>query len=147
MDKGIYCLVFFTRGCTARIGAVGEIAFAAGWYIYIGSALGSGGLRRLERHIGLAGKRDRRPKWHVDYILTDNRFLLKYAVSALTEHRLECGLARSLGGIGIAGFGCSDCSCATHLFYRDKDPLSGITDKFHDLDLEPVVQRLITRKR
>lgn len=62
MDKGVYCLVFHNPACTVRIGALGEIAFRKGWHIYVGSALGSGGLKRLGRHIALAADKDKRPK-------------------------------------------------------------------------------------
>ena len=74
MDKGIYCLVLKNPACTVRVGALGPVSFAAGWHCYIGSALGPGGLVRLERHLRLAAHRDRRPKWHIDYLLTDPRF-------------------------------------------------------------------------
>ena len=92
MDKGIYCLVFQTPGCTIRVGAVGTLTFRAGWYIYVGSALGSGGLQRIVRHISLAQLRDKQPKWHVDYLLTSPYFSLIYAVYAVTVDRLECRL-------------------------------------------------------
>jgi len=59
MDKGVYCLIFENNECTVRIGALGDLTFRAGWYIYVGSALGSGVLKRLGRHISLAHLRDR----------------------------------------------------------------------------------------
>ena len=43
MDKGIYCLVFENPACAIGIGALGPVPFPAGWHIYVGSALGSGG--------------------------------------------------------------------------------------------------------
>jgi len=111
MDKGIYCLVFENPSCTVRVGALGEIAFRRGWHIYVGSALGSGGLARLERHVALSRNKDRRPKWHVDYLSASQSFCLRSSVSAMTEERLECRLAAALGGENIPGFGCSDCDC------------------------------------
>ncbi len=57
MDKGIYCLVLKNPACTVRVGALGPLPFAAGWHCYIGSALGPGGLVRLERHTRLAEHR------------------------------------------------------------------------------------------
>jgi Uri superfamily endonuclease len=97
MDKGIYCLVFENPACTVRVGALGDIPFAAGWHVYVGSALGSGGLKRLERHIVFAKGRDRRPTWHVDFLLASPHFLLSSAVSAVTTNRLECPLAEAIG--------------------------------------------------
>ena len=143
MDKGIYCLVFFTRGCTVPVGALGDISFAAGWYVYVGSALGSGGLARLGRHIGLFLSRGKKPKWHVDYLLTCPLIPLRYAVSAPTTERLECLLAESIGGPGVAGFGCSDCSCVTHLFFREKDPRRELVRAFRKLRLVPGIKSII----
>ena len=120
MDKGIYCLVFENPACTVRIGALGPVTFPAGWHIYVGSALGSGGLARLSRHIALSRLKDRAPKWHVDYLSTNPCFTLRYTVHAVTEERFECRLAEALGSPGIPGFGCSDCTCPSHLLSRDR---------------------------
>jgi Uri superfamily endonuclease len=144
MDKGVYCLVFENPGCTVRIGALGDRTFSAGWHFYIGSALGSGGLKRLDRHISLARERNKQPKWHVDYLLTDPQFSLIYTVSAPTTDRCECSLARKIGEPGETGFGCSDCSCPTHLFFRDEDPRKEILAAFRDLKLVPVVKSIIS---
>ena len=143
MDKGIYCLVFFTRGSTVRIGALGNISFVPGWYVYVGSALGSGGLARVRRHIALSTSRDRQPKWHVDNLLVSPHFTLSYTVTATTEEPLECGLARLLGGPGISGFGCSDCTCGTHLFFRHRDPRRELVRTFRNLFLTPSTTSII----
>lgn len=137
MDKGIYCLVFHNPSCTLKIGALGEIAFRNGWHIYVGSALGSGGLARLNRHIALSEEKDKRPKWHVDYLLTSNVFPLRYAVFARTSLRLECLVASALGGEDVPRFGCSDCACPSHLLYRKTDPLPEIKEVFRCLQLVP----------
>lgn len=145
MDKGIYCLVFTNPGCTARIGALGEIAFRKGWHIYVGSALGSGGLARLERHIALSRSRDRPPKWHVDWLSQSPFFSLHSAVYSLTEERLECRLAAALGGESISGFGCSDCSCRSHLFYRHRNPVKEVQAAFRFLGLDACTKTLLNR--
>lgn len=145
MDKGIYCLVFRTPGCTVRIGALGPVAFAAGWHLYVGSALGTGGLARLERHIALSRNRDRRPTWHIDYLLTSGCFALRYAIAAATTEPLECGLARAIGGSNVPGFGCSDCSCSSHLFFRHRQPLKEIREAYRSLGLVPRTKILMSR--
>jgi len=142
MDKGIYCLVFHNPGCTISVGALGEIVFRKGWHIYIGSALGCGGLKRLERHIALAEAKDKRPKWHVDYLLASDLFPLRYAVSATTSLRLECLVASALSGESVPGFGCSDCACTSHLFFRESDPVQEIRQVFRCLQLVPVTKTL-----
>lgn len=142
MDKGIYCLVFHNPACTVEVGALGELAFRKGWHIYVGSALGSGGLKRLGRHIALSQEKDKRPKWHVDYLLTSETFPLRYAASAVTSLRLECLIASALGGDSVPGFGCSDCTCPSHLLYRETDPAEEIREVFRYLRLRPVTKTL-----
>ncbi len=146
MDKGIYCLVFENPGCVIRIGALGEISFRRGWHIYIGSALGSGGLKRLMRHISVAISHDRKPKWHVDYLLTSLFFSLDYTIHGVTDDRLECLLANILNDSGVPAFGCSDCSCPSHLLYRQGDPRQEIVSAFRKLKLEPIIKTIINPK-
>ena len=48
-----------------RVGRLGRVEFSAGYYAYVGSALGSGGLKaRLGHHQGSPV----RPHWHIDYL-------------------------------------------------------------------------------
>jgi len=143
MDKGIYCLVFHNGACTLPVGALGPVQFSAGWHVYVGSALGSGGLARLERHIVLARDRDKCPKWHVDYLLTSDRFQLRYTVAAKTQEPLECLLASAFGGSGIPNFGCSDCTCRSHLFFRRKDPARELRAAFRATGLVPVITKTL----
>jgi Uri superfamily endonuclease len=143
MDKGIYCLLFRNPGCMVQVGALGNLTFRAGWHIYVGSALGSGGLKRLRRHISLAQLRDKQPKWHIDYLLISPCFSLVHAVYAVTADRLECRFARELDKDCIPKFGCSDCSCPSHLLHRQGDPKQDILDAFHELQLNPVIKTII----
>jgi len=128
--KGIYCLVFKNINLDTKIGSLGDISFRDGWHIYVGSALGSAGYRRVERHCRLALLKDKNPKWHVDYLLTNPNFSLEYFVFGETSRQLECPLARVLGGESVFGFGCSDCKCDSHLFYRRSNPLEEIKNAF-----------------
>jgi Uri superfamily endonuclease len=143
MDKGIYCLIFKNPACTVTVGALGPVAFAAGWHIYVGSALGSGGLERLERHIVLSQNKDKRPKWHVDYLSVSRFFCLLSTVHAFTEERLECRLAAALGGENIPGFGASDCDCSSHLFYRRRNPVQETEAAFRSLGLAACTKTLM----
>ncbi len=136
MDKGGYALVLENPDCLVRVGALGAREFARGRHIYIGSALGSGGLARANRHVRLAQKRDRPPRWHIARLLLDPRFVLAAVVTAATERDCECDLARALGGPFVPDFGCSDCACPSHLFYRPKDPVPEVLACFRGLDLD-----------
>lgn len=140
--KGVYCLIFENRACKLEIGKKGESPFQAGFHIYVGSALGPGGLKRVKRHIRLSRNRDRNPRWHVDYLHLNPAFRLVSAVYAFTSAPFECTLASIIGGDSVPGFGCTDCTCSSHLFYRRENPLSEITDTFKALGLSALVLEL-----
>ncbi|KAF1078538.1 DUF123 domain-containing protein [Methanogenium sp. MK-MG] len=144
-EKGIYCLILKTEGAVLCVGALGELQFPAGYYIYVGSALGPGGLARVTRHIRVyQGTGDYRPRWHIDRLLTDSRFVVTAAVCGETIDRLECTLARRFRENGVRGFGCSDCRCSdcrcsSHLFYRDNDPQQECCDALTTCGCRPAV--------
>jgi Uri superfamily endonuclease len=142
MDKGVYALALKNSCSEVRIGALGVREFAAGWHIYVGSARGSGGLVRVERHRRLALLRDRPPRWHIDYLLLDSHFAPSVVVTAVTNRDCECDLARAIGGAHISGFGCSDCTCPSHLFFRPGDPVSELLDAFVGLDLDARIETI-----
>ncbi|MDR0439018.1 MAG: GIY-YIG nuclease family protein [Methanocalculaceae archaeon] len=136
MDKGVYCLIF---ECIAskniRIGALGKREFLLGWYLYVGSALGNGGLSRVNRHIRFYREQYRKPKWHIDYLMMDRSVRFRKVMCARTEMNLECVLAAVIGGDGVSGFGCSDCDCEKHLFYREEIPEMEIFAAFKTVGL------------
>ena len=142
MDKGVYALILENLYRNIRIGALGMREFSGGRHIYVGSAQGSGGLARVERHIRLAFRRDRSPRWHIDHILLDPGFTPVAAVTAATNRDCECALARAIGGPSIPGFGCSDCTCPSHLFYRVGDPVEEVLAAFGDLELAARITRI-----
>lgn len=48
---GTYTLVIaLPEPATIKVGALGEHGFPTGWYAHTGSAFGSGGLSRVDRH-------------------------------------------------------------------------------------------------
>jgi Uri superfamily endonuclease len=111
--------------CTIPIGRLGRFAFSPGWYLYVGSALGPGGLpARLSRHWRRAGC-DKRLHWHVDY-------LREYAIwggawASYSAERVECAWAsvilRQPGARIVArNFGASDCRCPAHLVHMASLP-------------------------
>lgn len=124
---GAYLLVIeIIRPAVIRVGALGEIAFPAGWYVYAGSAM-RGLEQRIRRHLS----RRKKLRWHIDYITVS---ALRQAVPTApiravpfpSSRRVECDLARAVLGLAdgrIAGFGCSDCACSSHLFAFQRDPL------------------------
>jgi Uri superfamily endonuclease len=65
------------------------------------------------------------------------------AFYAVTSERLECQLARELNEGGVPKFGCSDCSCTSHLLYRPGDPKREILAAFRNLQLDPIIKTII----
>ncbi|ELZ77645.1 DUF123 domain-containing protein [Haloferax sp. Atlit-6N] len=119
---GTYALVFDAPAATIDVGALGEHRVSAGAYVYVGSAFGTGGLRRVLRHRRVAaGDHDAR-HWHVDYLGGHPAVGLARVV-CVTDRDVECAvateLASSLGATAVDGFGSSDCSCDAHLARGD----------------------------
>lgn len=124
-SPGVYALVLWlAEPRCVQVGALGEIRFKAGYYAYVGSA--QGGLRpRLHRHLR---HRRKRRHWHVDYL----REVAEPAGVLLWpgQSRNECVLALRVSACAdgsVAGFGCSDCRCATHLYMFAKNPHERLT--------------------
>jgi endonuclease-3 len=115
VNGGTYTLVLeVDRDATIDVGALGAVAFPAGTYAYTGSALGSGGFARVDRHHELAaGERDV-THWHVDYVLTADATRVQDVVTS-TGVDVECAVARHLPDGPGDGFGASDCACDGHL--------------------------------
>ena len=121
--KGTYALVL-RLACQAEIaiGRLGTFTFPAGYYLYVGSALGTGGLEaRLARH----RRHDKKLRWHIDYLLEHAQLVEVW--SAVSTDKLEClwaQAARELPGgeILVPGFGSSDCRCPSHLIYLARKP-------------------------
>ncbi|HOT95111.1 MAG TPA: DUF123 domain-containing protein [Methanoregulaceae archaeon] len=141
MEPGTYCLVFSNRARTLSVGALGTVSFRAGYHLYIGSALGPGGLARVERHLRLARTRIGVPRWHVDHLLLDPGFRVVAVVTGTGTGRLECRLARTIGGESIPRFGASDCRCGSHLLYRRRNPEPEIAAAFATVGLVPSIRR------
>jgi len=117
-SRGTYVLlVELGQEAVITVGQLGTFCFPAGYYVYVGSALGSGGLAaRLARH----RRRDKKLRWHIDYFLAHARIL-----DIRTDDsgkRLECAwvcamLSTPGAQVVAPRFGASDCSCPSHLVY------------------------------
>ena len=112
---------FIVLRCAApyrrHIGALGSVRIRKGYYIYVGSAQGPGGIQaRLGRHL----LRSQKVHWHIDYL---RRHLPVIAFGYLESTSvLEHEWARILAHCprattGIPRFGSSDCRCPSHLFH------------------------------
>jgi Uri superfamily endonuclease len=143
MYKGTYCLILYNRGTTLTVGSLGSVTFPCGWYVYVGSAQGPGGLSRVSRHIRVASQKSASPKWHIDYLLVHPDVTLNTAVCAESGNRYtECLLATILGGNPVAKFGSSDCHCHSHLFYFDSNPEKKVISAFSSLSLSASIKTI-----
>lgn len=116
---GTYTLLIeLSRPTTLTVGALGEHRLPAGTYAYTGSALGSGGFARIDRHRRIdRGEHDVR-HWHIDYLLGSERARLREVIRS-HDVDVECAVAERLPAGPIEGFGSSDCDCRTHLARLD----------------------------
>jgi Uri superfamily endonuclease len=112
---GIYVLIIQVgEDISVDVGALGETVFEKGLYAYVGSAQANLE-QRVKRHL----RREKKKFWHIDYLLDNSASkIIKvfYREAGKTE---ECETARIIGENSepIAGFGCSDCHCKSHLFH------------------------------
>ncbi|MFP4151614.1 MAG: DNA/RNA nuclease SfsA [Alkalispirochaeta sp.] len=118
-DRGSYILhLRIDAPQRIAVGSLGEFEVVPGHYLYVGSAMGT--MRsRTSRH----ERRRKRMRWHVDYLRAVADWASAYRI--YSEARLECDIAGVLGAIytaPIPGFGSSDCTCESHLFFSPSDP-------------------------
>lgn len=126
MSKGAYVLVIrLDKDSDIKVGKRPATRFPRGFYCYVGSAMNN-----LEARIGRHMSRDKRRRWHIDWLLEEAVIVDVRRIES--PERLECRLSRDLAGLSgrvvMKGFGSSDCSCRTHLHYFKEDP-SGELDR------------------
>jgi Uri superfamily endonuclease len=124
-DKGTYVLISQVLQLKRLdIGSLGEFDIVPGFYAYVGSAFGSGGLRaRLGHHLESTAE----PHWHIDYLLqvaTPIEIWCTTADRKLEHHWAELMEDAPGAGVPIPRFGSSDYhrSRASHLFYFKRRP-------------------------
>ena len=142
IQKGVYILILkLDQESDIQIGKLGKLHFSNGFYAYTGSALGTGGFKRVERHFNVSTGKNPTRKWHIDYLLPKSKIV--HAILLPTEDAIECKLARSLKKISgmsiIPGFGCTDCMCETHLIYAESDPRSMIIDVCNEMGIKSII--------
>jgi Uri superfamily endonuclease len=111
--RGIYALLLhIPYDLAVSVGELGTLNFKAGYYAYVGSALGG-----LEARVGRHLREGKKLHWHIDYLLTRARGV--DVVLARTRAKKECAVAKELAKhfSSVRGFGSSDCGCDSHLFH------------------------------
>lgn len=130
-EKGTYILILhLSKPAHLTIGKLGVFDFPNGYYAYVGSAFGAGGLRgRLKHHLSPAAK----PHWHIDYLRQGATILEVWYITSETRHEHQWTDAlHSLPDATIPAprFGASDCKCAAHLIcFVDKPDFASFCDE------------------
>jgi Uri superfamily endonuclease len=113
---GTYALILLaTSSRKIEVGRIGTLNIEPGYYVYVGSALGPGGVRaRISRH----ARKAKTFRWHIDYLRATAQLIEVWC----TYHvgRRECQWSQAVADIPwstipLAGFGSSDCQCVSHL--------------------------------
>jgi len=147
--KGTYILIASVSQMRHwGIGSLGKFDLIPGFYAYVGSAFGAGGLRaRLGHHLAAAAE----PHWHIDYLLqVANPVEVWYTTAGwkLEHHWAEFLEAAPRFRIPIPRFGASDYhrSRRSHLFYSKRWPSFGwfqqqIMERFEGVEVEQFLVR------
>lgn len=114
LTRGIYSLIIcLNKPVEIEVGSLGKRKFDKGYYVYVGSAQNS-----LEARIERHKRKNKKLRWHIDYLLQKGR--IKDVVTIETSEKLECRINERICKSAfsyIPKFGCSDCSCKSHLSY------------------------------
>lgn len=106
--------------CDIRVGDLGVLKFDRGFYAYIGSMFGSGGLEARIRRYFFGGRKH----WHIDYILEHMKIVNVFVLPEKDYESLVANVAVKRFNY-VKGFGCSDKkNDISHLLYfREKGEL------------------------
>lgn len=115
---GTYVLILCSQTMQCIIvGRLGELFLCPGFYVYVGSAFGAGGLAaRVQRHLNPVHTLH----WHIDYLRQATYPCEVWYTQDPVRH--EHTWASILGempvsAVPLPGFGASDCTCTSHLFF------------------------------
>ena len=121
-DSGSYRIyIRLKKTIKIEIGSLGLKLFDKGVYVYTGSAM-----RNLHSRIERHKRKDKKIRWHIDYLLNNQNVEIINIDSFPSDKREECLLNMELIEKGaivtIHKFGSSDCrTCPAHLVYFGKE--------------------------
>lgn len=122
---GTYVLVMENDACKKiRIGKRGHLQLNPGYYLYVGSAFGPGGiLARTAHHQKVQDS----PRWHIDYLRQYADLLeIWYSFDPQKREHEWAGLLKLEMVVPMPGFGSSDCQCTSHLFFSPAKPVFSV---------------------
>ena len=143
-EKGTYVLIASVPQMKRiEVGQLGEFDIVPGFYAYVGSAFGAGGLlARIGHHLESTAS----PHWHIDYLLqvADPLEVWYSTANQKLEHRwAELLEQASRFRVPIPRFGSSDYhrSRSSHLFYSKRRPSftwfrQQLVEQYEDVDAD-----------
>lgn len=135
-DRGSYLIVgYIDKDKEIFVSRFGKKFFQVGYYIYVGSAMGS-----LSKRLARYYRKNRATHWHIDYLIP--HFIHFKTIPIQASELLECSIAKDLRNISdyINSFGSSDCDCLSHLYYLKDDPFT--KEEFINIILKYRISRL-----
>jgi Uri superfamily endonuclease len=139
--SGTYALVLAADNeREVQIGKLGVLHMLPGIYVYVGSALGPGG---LASSVGRHARCEKKLRWHIDYLRAAAEIEEVWYATG-NSHR-ECRWARVLGtlpgaSVPLPRFGASDCDCSSHLCFFNLPPsLADFRKKLGNYKIERLV--------
>ena len=120
---GTYLLCLHSQSnARSTIGKLGQLDIMPGFYLYVGSAFGPGGIRaRLKHHLFSNTK----PRWHLDYLRgVINTSEVWFSCDPVRREDLwsEVLSSHTDTEVPLTGFGASDRPAESHLFYISQLP-------------------------
>jgi len=123
-QKGTYILILKARvEKQINVGQLGRMVLRPGYYLYVGSAFGPGGLKaRLNHHL----RRVLKPHWHIDYLRRYTKVIeIWYTMDAARREDDWVDSITKIPHMSLAypGFGASDSKGVSHLFQSKCKPV------------------------
>lgn len=120
LNKGVYLLILeLDEDKFIDVGSLGKVEFKKGYYVYVGSAMNSLS-KRLSRH----KSGNKKLRWHIDYLTVhvDRIWDIPIVTDSAIEEEIALRLYNIANGF-IEGFGASDSTNNSHLFYFRENPM------------------------
>ena len=117
-EAGSYILVLKAEARSeVEVGSAGLLTIEPGYYLYLGSARGPGG---VVARVGHHYRQTANPHWHIDYLRAETELVdvwYIYSQQSYEHSWADYFLAQEETKIPLGGFGASDCDCQSHLFF------------------------------
>lgn len=143
--RGTYALVMqLPAAQSLKIGQLGTFDFETGWYVYVGSAFGSGGLKsRTHHHLALRRENAKPQNKHIDKLreAVIEEIWFSYDEASLEHEWSQAIVKHFCAEVPVPGFGSSDCEskCPAHLFRLAERPVAAVLRSAFKASANPIL--------